>query len=500
MKKTNFISLILCLLLFSDFALMPARAAGLMETVPQDGGFAIEETEPAQSKKLSFGTVCIYNGCRTIEAGVPLGTTERILPTAQAVMLFETTTNTMIYSYNPDLKLAPGSLAKIVTALVAIEQCDDLDEYVTVSSRNISRLPAGSLHVDLKEQEKVTMRDLLYCLVLHNANDAAIAIAEHVSGNMQGFLVLMNDRVQQLGCKHTEFANVHGLDNAVQYTTARDMTKIMIEASKNETFREIFGTAKHTVPETNRSEARPLTTTNYMIDESIVPQFYTNRVKYGLAHYADASGASIALVAEDTKKKMNVVAVVIGAQRVFQDDGWRVESYGNFNEMLDLLEYGFNNFKVNRLIYDGQALNQFSVIGGESEAVGQPRIDIDSVLPIHCQMDNLEMRYSVVGGSLKAPIKKDDLISTVEVWYRNSCVTEVELYSMGDVKSSDKTGVTIHSLDSQKKESGSALGVFGIVCLVVLGVAGGYIAINVIRRKRMEARRRRRRASRRRSY
>jgi len=168
--------------------------------------------------------------------------------------------------------------------------------------------------------------------------------------------------------------------------------------------------------------------------------------------------------------------------------------------MLDLLEYGFNNFKVNRLIYDGQALNQFSVIGGESEAVGQPRIDIDSVLPIHCQMDNLEMRYSVVGGSLKAPIKKDDLISTVEVWYRNSCVTEVELYSMGDVKSSDKTGVTIHSLDSQKKESGSALGVFGIVCLVVLGVAGGYIAINVIRRKRMEARRRRRRASRRRSY
>jgi D-alanyl-D-alanine carboxypeptidase len=237
-----------------------------------------------------------------------------------------------------------------------------------------------------------------------------------------------------------------------------------------------------------------------MIDESIVPQFYTNRVKYGLAHYADASGASLVCVAEDTKKKMNYVAVVIGASRVFQKDGWRVESYGNFNEMLDLLEYGFNNFKVNRLIYDGQSLNQFSVIGGESEAVGQPHIDVDTVLPIHCQMDNLEMRYSVVGGSLTAPVKKDEKISTVEVWYRNSCVTEVELYAMSDVKNADKTGVTIHSLDSKNKKSDTGLGIFGIICFVILGAACSYIGINVFRRKRAEARRRRRRAGRRRSY
>jgi len=224
-------------------------------------------------------------------------------------------------------------------------------------------------------------------------------------------------------------------------------------------------------------------------------------VKYGLAHYADASGASIACVAEDTKKKMNVVAVIIGAQRVFQKDGWRVESYGNFNEMLDLLEYGFNNFKVNRLIYDGQALNQFSVIGGESEVVGQPHMDIDTVLPIHCQMDNLEKRYTVTGGSLKAPVKKDDMISTVEIWYRNCCVTEVELYAMSDIKSSDKTGVTIHGLEVQgQSKKNTALSVFAIICFVVLGAAAGYIAFNVIRRKRMEARRRRRRASRRRSY
>lgn len=500
MKKTSFLAFVLSLVLLLQCVPVPVSAMDLFQTVPEAETEA-EETAPTRPSKLPFGTVSIHNGCRTIEAGVPLGTTERLLETAQGVVLFETTTNTMVYSYNPDMKLSPGSMTKVVLALVAIEQCDDLDEMVTVHSRNISRLPPGSIHEDMKEQEKISMRDLLYCVALHQANDACIAIAEHVSGNMQGFLVLMNDRVRQLGCTSTEFGNVHGLDNTTQYTTARDMAKIIMEASRNETFCEIFGTAKHTVPETNRSDARPLTTTNYMIDESIVPQFYTTKVKYGMQTNSDASGASMFTVSEDANKKMKYIGVVLGAQRVFQDDGWRVKSYGNLNEMLDLLEYGFDKFKVRRLIYDGQSLNQFSVIGGESEAVGQAKVDVNTVLPIHCQMDNLEMRYSVTDGSLTAPVKRDDMISTLEVWYRNSCVTEVELYAMSDVKDASETGITISSLEKKTEQKGSTgWSIMGSICIVVLSVGVAYIAFMYIRRKRMEARRRKRRSGRRRSY
>ena len=221
----------------------------------------------------------------------------------------------------------------------------------------------------------------------------------------------------------------------------------------------------------------------------------------GMQTNSENSGASMFVLAEDGAKKMRYIGVVLGAYREFQDDGWRVKTYGNLNEMLDLLEYGFDKFKVRRLIYDGQSLNQFSVIGGESEVVGQPHIDIDSVLPINCQMDNLEKRYTVVGGSLTAPVKKDDMIATVELWYRNSCVTEVQLFAMGDVKNADKTGVTIHNLETQSKaKSKATITIFGTVCAVILLGACGYIAFNVIRRKRMEARRRKRRASRRRSY
>ena len=122
MKKRNFISLLLLLLMVMDVALMPVRATEMLETVPQATEAPTEEVTTSQSKKLAFGTVSIHNGCRTIEASVPLGTGDRLLSTAQAVMLFETTTNTMIYSYNPDMKLAPGSLAKIVAGLVAIDE------------------------------------------------------------------------------------------------------------------------------------------------------------------------------------------------------------------------------------------------------------------------------------------------------------------------------------------------------------------------------------------
>ena len=505
MKKFAKLSIVLCLVMLLECFAAPASASANFQTVPPQDHSEAQETQAAAPAAHPFGTVCIHQGCRTIEAGVPLGTSERILETAQAAVLFEAKTNTMIYAYNPDLKLSPGSLAKVVTALVVIENCEDLDEKVIVHSRNISRLPAQTQHVDLKEAEELTVRQLLYCLLLQGANDAAIALSEHVSGNMQGFVVLMNERVRRMGCLNTEFANVHGLDNATQYTTARDMAKIMMEAYKNETFVEISSTVSYEVPETNRSEPRKFRTINYLIDEFIVPQFYDTRVKTGFAANSEASGAGLICIAEtetkDPSRNMQLVGVILGAHRVFEENGWRVKSYGNFNEMIDLLEYGFNKFKVNRIIYDGQALNQFSVIGGEAEAVGQPHVNIDTVLPAECHMKNLEMRYSVVGGSLTAPVQAEEMISTVQVWYRNSCVAEAELYSMNTVHNSEDLDVTIHShIKRNEGESGSFLGTLGTVCMCVLGLAGVYLVFNTIQRKRMQAKRRRRRANRRRSF
>lgn len=508
MKKIAFLSYLLCFALLLQCTFLPAGAEAIPVTTEATEETAAEETTtPTTTASLPFGQSCIQNGCRTIEGMVPLDGSERKLETALGVFVYETTTNTVIYSYNPDMKIAPGSLAKIVTALLAIELCD-MDEVVTVNTSNIAKLPSGALNQNIKNGEQLTVEDLVYCMLLQSANDAAIVLAEHISGNLQGFVTLMNARVKQMGCTNTQFENVHGLDNATNYTTARDMTKIVSEAIKNETFKEVFGANSYTVPETAKSDARSFKTTNYFLDDSVITQYYDERVTGGVQSYvSQGTGASMVVTAQSAKKtdeeasqaanNMNLICVVLGCTREFASNGWQPTYYGNFDEMTDLIDYILNNFKLNRILYEGQALNQFPVSGGESQVVGQPKVNYDTVLKADCQMDNLYMEYSVTGGGLSAPISKGDKIATVAVKYRNCVVAEAELYAMGDVKTVADSA-TIEGKDTQGDDRG-IFGVIGTVCVVILGIAALYLGVNAWRRSQAKARRRRRRAARRRS-
>ena len=495
MKKNRWILTFLCALLLMQAVVAPA---GATEVAPDQPTSSVpQETEAAQ---IPFGQVSIQNGCRTIAGMSPLDGKERKLNTAQAVFVYERNTDTVIYSYNADTKLAPGTLTKIVAALLVVELCE-LDEVVTVSSQNISRLPAGSDNAKLKHDEQLTVEDLLHCMVLDNANDAAVALAEHVSGNQQGFMVLMNDRVKQMGCTSTEFNNIHGLDNATSWTTARDMARIVKEASANETLVEIFKATYYEVPVTNRTEkTRELYTRNYMISEATISKYYNPNVQIGMQSYTSLSGASLVCTAE--KGNLDIICVVLGALREFNPEKtWQVTSYGNFDEMTELIEYVFGNFKVNQILYDGQSLEQFDVIDGESQAVGQPKVNYNTVLPANVQMDNLTKYFSPIDGGLTAPIKEDEMIGTVSIWYRNSCIAEAELYSMGDVSSLSNSNLTIQGEEIRdEKNLNGAMDVLLTVCLVVLVPAGLYLTINAWLRSRARARRRKRRESRRRSW
>lgn len=511
MKKRTGISLLLCAAILLSCLALPVSAEPVeiepvevpQETVAQ----ATQSGQPAapapeltsSAAHLPFGQASIQMGCRTLDGRMPLAGSERRLATAQSAFVYEANSGTVIYSYNPDVKLATGTLSKIVTALVAIESCN-LNDVVTCSEGIQSKVPGSSIKVNLKSLEELTVEELLYCLLLHGANDAAVALAEHVAGTTNAYVELMNKRVKKMGCTSTEFGNISGLDTAVSYTTARDMARIMAEAADNETFVRIAGTAKYTVEPTNMADERPLTTTNYMIDNSVIPQFLDDRVKAGLASHTEGSGSSMACVAE--YNKMKIISVVMGAQRTYdEEETWRVESYGNFNEMQDLLDYIYTGFKVSRILYDNQALNQFSVIGGESDVVGQPYISYDTVLPADCNMDNLYMEYTAVQGGYTAPIKKGEMIATVAIKYRNSYVAEAEIYAMNNVLKAEDMDVSIQT--SAVKAGNDAEGIFGFVGslgILVVGVFGLYLVYNAYRRAKIRVQRRRRRASRRRNY
>ena len=496
MKKIKCLSLLLCLSLLMQCLLLPASATET--TAATQATAASTETIP-QATELEFGEVSIANGCRTINGMVPLGGSDHRLETAQSVFLYEVNSDTVVYAYNPDVKVHPGVLAKIVVAMIVLEQCEP-DDMVTVTEGIQSYVPAGANKVtpNLKSLEEITVGDLLYAMLLINANDATVALAHHVAGTTDAFLTLMNNKVKQLGCTNTEFGNISGLYTAGSTSSARDMAKIVKAAVQNETFVEIFGAAEYTIPATNMVEKREFYTQNYMIDQHNIPDFLDERVTGGMQSYHASTGASIVCTAE--KNGMSYIAVVLGATRTFAENGWQPVNYGNFNELSDLLQYAFDSFKVNRIIYDGMSLSQFTVNGGECNVVGQAKVDIDSVVPASAQMKNFQMNFKVVDGGLSAPIKKDDMIATLEVVYRNSVVAEVEVYAMGDVKRADNTGVTIRStaVRSDSDESG-LLSVIGTISVIVLGLAAAYLAFNAYMRSRMRARRRKRRAARRRN-
>ena len=161
---------------------------------------------------------------------------------ARSAALYLPECDTFIYSKNADTPMPMASTTKIMTALVAIESCD-LSEIVEVDDSAIG-VEGSSAY--LKRGDILTMEELLYALLLQSANDAAVAIACHISGDEEGFSALMNEKAKAIGLSHTHFTNPHGLDNEEHYTTAKELAIIASKALENPGFRKIVSTYKRT--------------------------------------------------------------------------------------------------------------------------------------------------------------------------------------------------------------------------------------------------------------
>ena len=495
MKKI--ISMILCLILTAQLVAVPVAATETetqAETVAETLPSAAGETAP----EAAYGLATVLNGCRTLDAQEPLGGSNPMLKSAVSAFVYERNTGTVVYSYNPDLELQPGTLAKIVTAIVAIEK-GNLDDKVTISSRNYKYLPYGAKDAKLKEGEVMTLRDLVYCMFLQWANDAAVTISEHICGTQENFVKLMNEWVERAGCTNTHFSDCHGLGSENQSVTARDLARIVEEAMKNKDFAELFCATAYTVPETNRSEKRELKSLNYLVEQTILPKYNYDSATGGIAHYTEFSGASLVCTAEE--KGMSYIVVVMGCERKANaEKSWVIEYYGNYEEAWELLDYAFDNYKICRLLHEGQSMCQFPVAGGENHVVAQTHTSRDAILPVSAKLDNLILKYTVANGGLKAPIQKDQNIASLQIWYRTSCIAEAELYAMSPVRALADLDMDIQGAASRDDSNLSQFLAFvGIVCLVILVPFTVYLIVNHARRLMARNRRRRRRMSRRRS-
>ncbi len=262
-----------------------------------------------------------------LEALAPLSPPE---VTAEAWLLWDDTFQRELGSLQANEARAMASTTKMMTAIVALEN-SNLDDQVIVSE---DAAAIGESEIDLVPGETWRMEDLLRALLMRSANDAAVAIAEHVGGSVPGFVRLMNETAVELGLADSHFMNPHGLDQEGHFSSARDLLNTALIGMEDPLFAEIVGTRSSTFPDAPDGEERVASTTNALLStfEGAIG------VKTG---FTDDAGLTMVAAAERDGRRL--YAVVMGSSDHFADSA-------------ALLRYGFNAFGLLNVVAGGQIL------------------------------------------------------------------------------------------------------------------------------------------------
>lgn len=246
---------------------------------------------------------------------------------ADTAVLIEQHTGKILYDMRAEKRMQPASITKTMTLLVALEN-GNLQDEVTVG-KEILQVPADSSKMPLLEGETLTLEALLYGLIIRSGNDAAMTIATHIGGSVEGFVDMMNKRAVELGCSDTHFMNPHGYEDENHYTTALDMARIAQQGMENEAFRQIVGTPSFTIqPNNKRLERYTMKTKNRFVehDENLEYMYpYGTGIKTGFF-----TAAQHTFIASATKDDVDLIAVVM-----------KTTQKGKWIDAARLMEYGF---------------------------------------------------------------------------------------------------------------------------------------------------------------
>lgn len=263
------------------------------------------------------------------------------LTSARSAVLYLPETDNFIYSKNADTRMPMASTTKIMTALVAMENCD----FSKVVEVNDSAIGVEGSSAYLRLGDRLTMEELLYALLLQSANDAAVAIACHISGDVESFSALMNEKALELGLTDTHFTNPHGLDNEEHFTTARELAIIAAEAMKNPDFRRIVSTYKRTFS----TEERVRTYVNH--NKLLKLYEGCNGVKTG---FTKRSGRCLVSAAE--RDGLSFVAVTLDAP-------------SDWSDHRKMLDFGFKSYEKLTIAQPFDHIYKLPVIDGQRDSI-----------------------------------------------------------------------------------------------------------------------------------
>lgn len=273
-------------------------------------------------------------------------------------ILIEANTGKILYEKNSNDVRFPASTTKIMTAILTVENCN-LDDVATVSHNAVYSIPYDYTHASLKEGEELTIEQLLYALMIPSANDAAIVLAEHISGSVEEFAKLMNKRAEELGCKNTHFVNPNGIHSKDHTSTSYDLALMGKFAMQNSIIRKIVSTTQFTLSATNKYSKTDRIFNNSNDLLNTYSKYYyegTTGVKTG---YTGEAGNCI--IASAKKNNLEVILVVLGGEST---------NTGLSQRYLDcktLFDYAFNNYSLKTLNEKNAVLKQITVRGATEE-------------------------------------------------------------------------------------------------------------------------------------
>lgn len=278
---------------------------------------------------FSAFVLLFYNFSTVLAAELPESWPQAPEISEETGVLMETSTGQILFDKGMDEIRYPASTTKVMTALLILENVEDLSQVVTFTDVITPDLEPGNSTINAQVGEQLTVEQCLYAIMLASANEVCTQMAVYVAGSVENFVSMMNDRAAELGCQNTHFVNANGLPDPDHYTTAHDLALILSVAIQNEDFCRISGSAAYTIPATNMtSSPRNLENSNALIKDG---EYHYEGVIAGKTGHTEA--AKNTLVTAASKNDMTLVCVVL-----------RSEGEDRFIDTVSLFDYGFNNF------------------------------------------------------------------------------------------------------------------------------------------------------------
>lgn len=334
-------------------------------------------------------------------------------------ILLDMKTGGVIYKKNANQKVYPAGLTNIMTALLVLENCN-LEELVTVTDTALANVSAGDSRMGIIKDERLSVRQLLYGMLLSSASDVTNLLAEKTGGSIDGFVSLMNKRAKELGMDNTNFTNPTGEHDERHYTTAEDMAKVTMAAMKNETFAEIVKSKSYSIPATEKSHtARKITNRNHFVSNLLRNDYYykySTGIKTG---YTAQAKSCIAASAQ--KNGMSLLALVFNAETTDNV----AQSFADCKNMFD---YVFENYVSQIVVKQGEIIAQTELINTRREKKLILRAENQvSIIKVK-DSENVEITYEdFIDEKVSAPVKKDEKIGYREYFLNGKSIGTVNL-------------------------------------------------------------------------